>query len=76
MKKLNNYKDHKIFNNKYIIKNEISSGSFGIVFLAYDKHTKEEVAIKLEKYDGSSDLITLDRETEILTLLKGTEGIP
>lgn len=63
------YKDPKIFNNKYIIKNQISSGSFGTVYLAFDKTTKEEVAIKLEKDDD--DVCTLDREIVILQRIDG-----
>lgn len=68
------YKDPKIFNNQYIVKNQISSGSFGVVYLAFDKTTREEVAIKLEKYED--DMCTLDRETHILRILRGMEGVP
>jgi len=68
------YKDPKIFNNKYIVKNKISSGSFGTVYLAFDKNTKEEVAIKLEKDDD--EICTLDREIVILNRIEGVEGTP
>ena len=62
MQKLHpSYRDPKIFNNQYIIKNQISAGSFGIVYLAVDKITKEEVAVKLEKIE-TEDVATLDRE--------------
>ncbi len=50
MKKLPaSYLEPKIFNNQYIVKHQISSGSFGIVYFAFDKNTKEEIAIKCEK---------------------------
>lgn len=69
------YKEPKIFNNKYIVKNQISSGSFGVVYLAHDKNTKEEVAIKLEK-EENEDVCTLEREITILSRLEGIEGVP
>ena len=59
------YKDPKIFNNQFIVKNQISSGSFGIVYLAVDKNTKEEVAIKLEK-EENEEVATLEREVQVL----------
>lgn len=55
------YKDPKIFNNQYIITSMISSGSFGVVYLAFDKRTKEQYAVKLEK-EENEDVATLDRE--------------
>lgn len=69
------YKEPKILNNKYIIKNQISSGSFGIVYLAFDKLTKEQVAVKLEK-DGNASLATINRESHLLLRLKGITGVP
>jgi predicted Ser/Thr protein kinase len=45
------------------------------VYLAFDKHTKEEVAIKLEK-EENEEVCTLDREVQILQKLVGLEGIP
>ena len=68
------YKDPKIFNNKYIVKSQISSGSFGVVYLAFDKVTKEELAIKLEKEDD--DVCTLEREVIILNRIDGVDGTP
>lgn len=65
MKLPSSYKDPKIFNNKYIVKGQISSGSFGVVYLAFDKITKEEVAIKLEK-EENEDVCTLEREVQVL----------
>lgn len=69
------YRDPKIFNNKYIIKQQISSGSFGVVYLAIDKHTREEVAVKIEK-EENEDVSTLDREIAIFNRLVGVSGIP
>jgi casein kinase I family protein HRR25 len=69
------YKDPKIFNNKFIVKNQISSGSFGVVYLAHDKYTKEEVAVKLEK-EENEDVCTLEREITILARLDGVDGVP
>lgn len=62
----------KIFDNKYIIKQQLSSGSFGIVYLAFHKLTKEEVAVKLEKGEHE----TLDHEVILLTKLQGIVGVP
>lgn len=73
MKKLpSSYLEPKIFDNKYIIKQQLSQGSFGIVYLAIQKITKEEVAVKLEKGDHE----TLDREVYLLTKLQGIPGVP
>ncbi|CAD8143420.1 unnamed protein product [Paramecium pentaurelia] len=72
MKKLpSSYLEPKIFDNKYIIKQKLSSGSFGVVYLAIHKVTREEVAVKLEK--GEQE--TLDREVYLLTKLQGIQGI-
>ncbi|CAD8055776.1 unnamed protein product [Paramecium primaurelia] len=72
MKKLpRSYLEPKIFDNKYIIKNQLSSGSFGVVYLAIHKITREEVAVKLEKGEHE----TLDREVYLLTKLQGIQGI-
>ncbi|CAD8053830.1 unnamed protein product [Paramecium primaurelia] len=72
MKKLpSSYQEPKIFDNKYIIKQKLSSGSFGVVYLAIHKVTREEVAVKLEKEDQE----TLDREVYLLTKLQGIQGI-
>ncbi|CAD8134370.1 unnamed protein product [Paramecium pentaurelia] len=72
MKKLpSSYQEPKIFDNKYIIKQKLSSGSFGVVYQAIHKVTREEVAVKLEKGDQE----TLDREVYLLTKLQGIQGI-
>ncbi|KAM3131642.1 hypothetical protein pb186bvf_016306 [Paramecium bursaria] len=66
------YMEPKIFDNKYVVKQQLSSGSFGIVYLAIHKVTREELAVKLEKGDHE----TLDREVYLLTKLQGIMGVP
>lgn len=39
----------RIFNNQFIVKKRVSAGAFGVVYQGYDKNTKENVAIKIEK---------------------------
>ena len=46
-----------------------------MVYLAYDKHTREEFAVKCEK-DQKSDVGTVDREVYLLKKLKGVAGVP
>lgn len=46
-----------------------------MVYLAFDKYTKEEVAVKLEK-EENEDVCTLDREISILKRLAGVDGVP
>lgn len=76
MKKLPpSYLEPKIFNNQFIVKHQISSGSFGIVYFAFDKYSKEEVAIKCEK-ESKQDAGTLDREIYLLKKLSGIQGVP
>ena len=55
------YNEPKIFNNQYIVRNQISSGSFGTVYLVHDKITMEEFALKLEK-EENEQIGSLDRE--------------
>ena len=55
------YNEPQIFNNQYIIKHQISSGSFGTVYLVYDRITMEEYALKLEKQENE-EIGSLDRE--------------
>jgi casein kinase 1/casein kinase 1 alpha len=54
------------FNHQYVVKKKLSAGSFGVVFLGYDKVTKEEVAIKVEK-EENEDVKSLDREVLVLS---------
>ena len=52
--------------NKYTIFKELGRGTYGIVYKAYDKHTKQYVAIKQISKSGEF----LNREIEILSLIK------
>lgn len=55
-------RDLKIFNNQYVVKKKLSSGSFGVVFLGEDKlNGGFEVAMKIEKEDNE-EAKSLDRE--------------
>lgn len=46
-----------------------------MVYLAFDKYTREEVAVKLEK-EENEDVCTLDREITILQRIAGVPGVP
>lgn len=58
-----------------MVHKKISSGSFGVVFLGYDKVSKEDVAIKVEK-EENEDVKSLEREVAVLERLTNTEGVP
>ncbi len=64
-----------IFANEYILKEKIGYGSFGQIYLAYHKPTKELVAIKLESRLARASS-TLSREAKILSDLAGLKGFP
>lgn len=64
-----------VFNHRYLVKKKISSGSFGVVYLGHDKHTLQEVAIKLEK-EENEETNSIAKEVQILNILKGTLGVP
>ncbi|CAD8047005.1 unnamed protein product [Paramecium sonneborni] len=65
----------QIFNNQFVIKKRISSGSFGVVYQGFDLRSTENVAIKVEKQE-IDDLFSLDREIQILRNLQGVAQIP
>jgi casein kinase 1/casein kinase 1 alpha len=46
-----------------------------VVFLGYDKVTKEDVAIKVEK-EENEEVKSLDREVLVLQRIQGVAGIP
>ena len=62
-----------IFFKKYLIIEKIDQGSFGSIYLAKNKETNENVAIKLEKRNQIRPI--LEREAYILFYLRG-HGIP
>ena len=52
-----------LFNNRYLLKRKISSGSFGTVYHSIDTETKQSVAIKLEELKlGDDELRSVLRE--------------
>ena len=61
--------------NQWTIIKKISSGSFGIVFLAENVDSKQNVAVKLER-EEQEDVKALFKEIELLTLLNGVTGVP
>jgi casein kinase 1 len=68
--------DNKLIANKYLIKNKIGNGKFGIVYCAENIKTKEFVAIKTE--DSRTEIKILKYETTILKYLydHGVREIP
>lgn len=46
-----------LFNNRYMLKRRISSGSFGVVFRGLDTLTNKIVALKLEELKKKEDEI-------------------
>ena len=66
-----------IFNSTYLLKNKISSGSFGDVFICEHQSTKQEFAIKLEELSkNDDDLRSVLRESNLLDKLSQIKGIP
>ncbi|CAD8075944.1 unnamed protein product [Paramecium sonneborni] len=65
----------KIFGNRFIQKKKLSQGSFGIVYLVFDRATNTECALKVEK-EENEEIKTLEREIEILIQLDNILGIP
>ncbi|OAF68739.1 hypothetical protein A3Q56_03515 [Intoshia linei] len=68
----NEYPDY-IFENYRLIR-KIGSGSFGVIFLAIHRETKEEVAIKLESVNNRH--LQLIYESRIYRYLQGGCGFP
>ena len=60
---MNEHHSPLLFNNKYLLKRKISSGSFGTVYQALDTESKKAVAIKLEELKlGDDELRSVLRE--------------
>lgn len=65
------------FYNKYTISHKIGFGTFGEIYLAYHKRTREKVAVKIEKInEADPSHSTLTREIKVLQVLKGEKGFP
>jgi len=64
-----------VFNDIYQIDKKISEGSFGTVFLGFNRKNSQKVAIKIEK-DKISMYNTLYKEAQILKKIQGIAGIP
>jgi casein kinase 1 len=64
----------KIINNRYQLGKKIGSGSFGIIFDAYDMKQKNNIAIKFESYMCDNPQLTY--EYKIYKHLQGFYGIP
>ena len=65
-----------IYNDTYLAKKKISSGSFGVVYFGVDLKTNESVAIKVEKTEGTEDMKSVLKEASILALLHDLKGVP
>ncbi|EAS02074.2 kinase domain protein (macronuclear) [Tetrahymena thermophila SB210] len=64
----------RIIANRFEIKELLGSGSFGEVYLAYDKQLNQEVGLKIDiNADENSQL---PREAKLLQIFQGGEGIP
>jgi serine/threonine protein kinase len=64
----------QLINNKYNLKEQIGTGSFGVIFKGENIRTKELVAIKIESIKLNSKL--LKNESIIYQYLSHTLGIP
>ena len=64
--------------NLYDIKNRLGKGSFGEVYLAYDKNLKKKVACKIEECTEDSKLVRLKHEFKMYKLLEknGVKCVP
>jgi serine/threonine protein kinase len=71
-----NHASENIYNDTYLAKKKISSGSFGVVYFGVDLKTNESVAIKVEKTEGNDDMKSILKEASILSLLHDLKGVP
>ena len=65
-----------IYNETYLSKKKISSGSFGVVYFGIDLKTNEAVAIKVEKTEGNDEMKSVLKEASILSILHDLKGVP
>lgn len=63
-----------LINNKYILLEQIGSGSFGSIFKGQNIRTRENVAIKIESI--KSETMLLKNESIIYHFLLNTPGVP
>ena len=63
-----------LIGNKYILLNQIGSGSFGLIYKGENSRTREKVAIKVEPIKNESKL--LKNEATIYQHLSNKSGIP
>ncbi|CAK78972.1 unnamed protein product (macronuclear) [Paramecium tetraurelia] len=64
----------RIYYGRFVQRDKLSQGSFGVVYICHDKVTRDYVAIKVEK--ENKDLMSLEREIQIIEELRGITGVP
>ncbi|CAD8139848.1 unnamed protein product [Paramecium octaurelia] len=64
----------RIYYGRFVQREKLSQGSFGVVYICHDKVTREYVAMKVEK--ENKDLMSLEREIQIIEELRGIAGVP
>ncbi|CAD8045666.1 unnamed protein product [Paramecium sonneborni] len=64
----------RIYYGRFVQREKLSQGSFGVVYICHDKVTRDYVAIKVEK--ENKDLMSLEREIQIIEELRGITGVP
>ncbi|CAD8069973.1 unnamed protein product [Paramecium sonneborni] len=65
----------KIYANRFVLKNKLSQGSFGIVYQVHDRTTNSEFALKVE-LEQNQKKKTLEREVTMLIQLENIQGVP
>ncbi|CAD8141347.1 unnamed protein product [Paramecium pentaurelia] len=65
---------NRVYYGRFIQKEKLSAGSFGVVYICQDKVSREYVAMKVEK--ENNNMLSLDREIQIIEELRGIQGIP
>ncbi|CAK60344.1 unnamed protein product (macronuclear) [Paramecium tetraurelia] len=62
----------RVYYGRFVQKEKLSQGSFGVVYICHDKVTRDYVAIKVEK--ENCDVMSLEREIQIIEELRGIVG--
>ena len=60
------FKLNEVIDNQYIVDYKIGSGSFGSIFLAWDKVNKKKVALKVEPTNVSFPLVIYEANVTVL----------